>query len=183
MIKEINKEKRGKIKGVVLDMDDTIAHFNDVPNAVQIFSTNPEIFKDLKPSKLLLTLKYYIKNNTLDKNKVFIISASPNDSADKYKKEWVGKYFKEIPEENIHLVRNGEDKGKYFKKVLKEKDLKGYILIDDYTKNLIDWSNLKGTSLKYINDYNNKTKNYLKYDIESLDLKDINSLRNFLSLL
>ena len=53
---------------------------------------------------------------------------------------------------------------------LDNKDLSNYILIDDYTKNLVEWQKLGGKVLKYINEYNNTKQAYKQYNIKALQL-------------
>lgn len=167
MIKDL-KDLKGK--KWVLDMDDTLAQFNEEKNALQRFSSEKSFFSNLKPSKLLLHLQIAIITKVIDLNNIYIVSASPNEQADKDKAEWLSKYLTTLPKENITFTRLGQDKAIHFmnKYHLDNKDLSNYILIDDYTKNLIDWQNKGGKVLKYINEYNNTKKGYLQHNIKAL---------------
>lgn len=169
MIKDL-KDLKGK--KWVLDMDDTIAHFNKEEKALERFSSEKSFFSNLKPSKLLLHIQIAITTKVIDLNNIYIVSASPNEQADKDKQEWLSKYLKALPKENITFTRLGQNKADHFMKKyhLNNKDLSNYILIDDYTKNLIEWQKLGGKVLKYINEYNNTKKGYLKHNIKALQL-------------
>ena len=169
MIKDL-KDLKGK--KWVLDMDDTIAHFNKEKKALERFSSEKSFFSNLKPTKLLLYIQIAIITKVIDLNNIYIVSASPNEQADKDKQEWLNKYLKALPKENITFTRLGQNKAYHFMKKyhLDNKDLSNYILIDDYTKNLIEWQKLGGKVLKYINEYNNTKQTYKQYNIKALQL-------------
>lgn len=168
----INELKDLKGKKWVLDMDDTIAHFNKEEKALERFSSEKSFFSNLKPTKLLLYIQIAITTKVIDINNVYIVSASPNEQADKDKQEWLNKYLKALPKENITFTRLGQNKADHFMKKydLDNKDLSNYILIDDYTKNLVEWQKLGGKVLKYINEYNNTKQTYKQYNIKALQL-------------
>ena len=169
MIKDL-KDLKGK--KWVLDMDDTLAHFNKEEKALERFLSEKSFFSNLEPTKLLLYIQIAIITKVIDLNNIYIVSASPNEQADKDKQEWLNKYLKALPKENITFTRLGQNKADHFIKKyhLNNKDLSNYILIDDYTKNLIEWKKLGGKVLKYINEYNNTKKGYLKHNIKALQL-------------
>ena len=169
MIKDL-KDLKGK--KWVLDMDDTLAHFNKEEKALERFLSEKSFFSNLEPTKLLLYIQIAIITKVIDLKNIYIVSASPNKQADKDKQEWLNKYLKALPKENITFTRLGQNKADHFIKKyhLNNKDLSNYILIDDYTKNLIEWKKLGGKVLKYINEYNNTKKGYLKHNIKALQL-------------
>lgn len=156
----------------VLDMDDTLAHFHEQKNALERFATEKNFFNILKPSKMTKFIKLLVKHNELEAKDIFIVSASPNEQADKDKLQWIERHLPEIPKSNIMFTRLGENKAELFinKYNLSKEDFKYCMLIDDYTKNLIEWKNSGGIAKKYINEYNNTTKNYLKYNISTIVL-------------
>lgn len=173
IIKDMIKDLKA-LKGqrVVLDMDDTLAHFNQEKDALKRFSEEKNFFLILKPSKLLLYIQIAIIEHLFDLENVYVVSASPNSQADKDKAKWLEKHFKALPKENITFTRLGENKATHFmnKYHLDKKDLSKYTLIDDYTKNLIEWQKNGGKVLKYINEYNNTKQHYKALNIESLML-------------
>lgn len=72
-----------KVK-LFLDMDGTIAKFNSKRNALSRFENEENFFLSLKPFKYIEEINRLVKeNNNVD---VFIISASPNENADREKK-------------------------------------------------------------------------------------------------
>lgn len=156
----------------VLDMDDTLAHFHEQKNALERFATEKNFFNILKPSKMTKFIKQLVERNELDTRDIFIVSASPNEQADKDKLQWIERHLPEIPKSNIMFTRLGENKAELFinKYHLSKDDFKYFMLIDDYTKNLIEWKNFGGIAKKYINEYNNTTKNYLNYNISTIVL-------------
>ena len=160
----------------VLDMDDTLAHFNKEKNALERFATEKNFFSNLQPTQLTRYIKTLLQSNILKPEQVYIISASPNTQADKDKREWLDKHLQEIPKKNILFSRLGENKSDHFIKAynLKQKDLENYILFDDYTKNLIDWKDKGGKVLKVINEYNNTKQSYKQYKINTLDFNFLN---------
>lgn len=164
--------KKNESKKIVLDMDDTLAHFNKEKNALERFDKESNFFYHLKPSKLLNLINYMIDNNYIDINNVYIVSASPNEQADKDKLKWLYRHIPNINKENILFTRLGQNKGTIFIDTYKIKDLSKYTLIDDYTKNLIEWQKLGGKVIKYINEYNNTKQSYKAYNIPTLDLNN-----------
>lgn len=155
---------------IVLDMDDTIAHFDKMPNALERFKTEKGFFTKLQPSKMLTFVKGLIANDIIKIENVYIVSASPNVNADNDKMAWLEKHFKELRKENILFSRLGENKSQLFKNKYNVNDLSNYYLIDDYTQNLIQWANNGGKVLKYINEYNNTKQNYKAYNIKAIKL-------------
>ena len=156
----------------VLDMDDTLAHFHEQKNALERFATEKNFFNILKPSKMTKFIKLLVKYNKLNAKDIFIVSASPNEQADKDKLQWIKRHLPEVPMENITFTRLGENKAELFinKYHLSKEDFEYCMLIDDYTKNLIEWKNYGGIVKKYVNEYNNTTKNYLKHNISTIVL-------------
>lgn len=115
---------------VYVDMDGVIADFNGEVNALERFKNEKGFFKKLKPMNEN-GMKKIIKNfNT------FIISISPNEQADKDKREWLKQFFPEIKDENIIIVRDGKRKVDYMK-------TENGILLDDYGKNCREWNTKK----------------------------------------
>ena len=73
-----------------LDLDGTLAKFNNKRNALKRFDNEIGFFANLKP------YKYIEFVNTLALNRgisVYIISATPNEQADKDKLTWINKYL------------------------------------------------------------------------------------------
>ena len=129
------------MKKIFLDLDGTLARFN-VRNALTRFDNEIGFFAKL------LAYKNIEEINEMTKiGNVYIISASPNKQADQDKMKWVNKYLPSMPLKNIVFCRIGENKAE----IIKEKvgvDIKGNILLDDYTKNLEQWESAGGVGIK-----------------------------------
>lgn len=66
--------------------------------------------------------------------------------------EWISRYLNNIPNENITLCRCGENKAEIIENKYSIKIDKDCFLVDDYTKNLIEWG-------KYGRNWNKKNNN------------------------
>lgn len=129
------------MKKIFLDLDGTLARFN-VRNALTRFDNEIGFF-----AKLLAYKNIEEINEMAKAGNVYIISASPNKQADQDKMQWVNKYLPSMPLKNIIFCRIGENKAE----IIKEKigvDIKGNILLDDYTKNLEQWESAGGVGIK-----------------------------------
>jgi len=129
------------MKKIFLDLDGTLARFN-VRNALTRFDNEIGFF-----AKLLAYKNIEEINEMAKIGNVYIISASPNKQADQDKMKWVNKYLPSMPLKNIVFCRIGENKAE----IIKEKvgvDIKGNILLDDYTKNLEQWESAGGVGIK-----------------------------------
>jgi 5'(3')-deoxyribonucleotidase len=113
-----------------IDMDGVLADFNAEPNGVARFSIEPKFFRTLRP---IITNLMAVNILLLKGYKVKILSASPNENADKDKIEWLSKYLPKLKIKNIILCRNGEVKADYVKNIKKS------VLFDDYGLNCREW--------------------------------------------
>lgn len=123
------EKKRKSYITIYVDMDDTIADFKGVENAVERFREEPDFFYNLKPlTKNLNAIAQALENPIF---RVFILTASPSERCDNDKRLWLAKYLPNLPKKNIICCRIGENKGDYMK-------YKGFLL-DDYGKNVKQW--------------------------------------------
>jgi 5'(3')-deoxyribonucleotidase len=128
------------MKKYYFDMDGVLANFDAEPNAVERYAVEEGFFKRLKPiNEHLDKLKSLLEQG----ESVSIITASPNDRADRDKKEWLNNHIKDISKLNIHIVRVGANKSSVVKDISKE-----HILFDDYGKNCLQWEQAGGTAVK-----------------------------------
>ena len=127
---------------VFLDLDGTLARFN-VRNALERFDKEEGFFARLKAYKNIEIVNELAKNNNL-----FIISASPNEQADKDKLEWLSKYLPNIQLDNVTICRLGQNKAQIIQDKYNITINEQCYLLDDYTKNLIEWENFGGTGIK-----------------------------------
>jgi len=129
------------MRKIFLDMDGTIAKFN-VKNALARFENELDFFAKLGAYKGIERI-----NEMAKVGNIYIISASPNDRCDSDKMKWLDKFLPSLPKANIIFCRIGENKAE----IIKEKigvDIKDTLLLDDYTKNLIQWENAGGIGIK-----------------------------------
>jgi 5'(3')-deoxyribonucleotidase len=152
-----------------LDLDGTLAKFNSKKNALQRFDNEKGFFATLKPYKYIETINELANSGLVE---VYIISATPNEQADKDKLIWIKKYLNQIKENNICFCRLNENKAKVIKDKLNITIDKECYLLDDYTKNLIEWKNLNGIGIKRLTSLaNNKSKKWKGFALR--DLRDL----------
>lgn len=157
------------MKKIFLDLDGTLARFN-VRNALERFDKEEGFFANLLAYKDIEIVNELAKNNSL-----FIISASPNEQADKDKMIWLTKYLPNINIDNITICRIGENKAKIIQDKYNITINDNCYLLDDYTKNLNEWESFGGKGIKRITSVaDNSTKKW-----QGLELKQLKDLVNF----
>lgn len=156
-----------------LDLDGTLAKFNSKRNALKRFDNEIGFFANLKPYKYI---EFVNELATKENINVYVISATPNSQADFDKTTWINKYLNKIPQQNICFSRLGENKAKVIKDKLNITIDNNCLLLDDYTKNLIEWENLNGIGIKRITSKaDNSTKKW-----QGLCLKDLRQLSSLI---
>ncbi len=150
-----------------LDLDGTLAKFNSKKNALKRFDNEKGFFSSLKPYK---NIEIINELATCGNVEVYVISATPNEQADQDKMVWINTYLKDIKQENICFCRLNENKAKVIKDKLNIEIDKECILLDDYTKNLIEWKNLNGIGIKRLTSKaDNSRKIWKDYSIKNLN--------------
>lgn len=148
---------------VFLDLDGTLAKFN-VPNALNRFENEKGFFANLGAYKGIDKI-----NELAKQGNIYIISASPNKNADEDKMKWINKFLPNIPKNNIVICRCGECKAFVLQKLGLIID-KACYLLDDYTKNLIEWENYGGTGIKRITEVaDNSTGKWTGLQLKQLE--------------
>ena len=129
------------MRKVFLDLDGTLVRFN-VERALERFDNEKGFFANLLAFDNIEIVNELAKNNNL-----FIISASPNERCDNDKMKWLDKFLPSLPKANIVFCRIGENKAEIIKNKIGV-DIKGTMLLDDYTKNLTQWESAGGVGIK-----------------------------------
>lgn len=151
------------MKKIFLDLDGTLAKFN-VKNALKRFDNEKGFFAKLGAYKNIEKI-----NEMAKAGNVYIISASPNKQADNDKMIWIKKYLPNVKIENIVLCRLGENKAKIIENKYNIKIDKNCMLLDDYTKNLIEWETVGGVGIKRLTTVSDNSRKLWK----GLELKDL----------
>lgn len=152
------------MKHIYLDMDGVLANFDGQANALERFSVEPDFFVNLAPTCLVGVVNHLLQNSVAREN-IHILSASPNETADKAKMIWLNTYLPNLKPENIHIIRGG--KGADERKAVFANEMS--ILIDDYSGNLIKWESKGGKGVKLLNGNNGKGVKW-KGDTLTLDV-------------
>ena len=122
---------------IYCDMDGVLADFNGQSNALERFRTEKGFFASLFPIvENLNALKVLISRKNC---KVRILTASPNEQADKDKITWLENFLPELEKRDIIICRVGQRKVNFMK-------TKKGVLLDDYGRNLKEWNTHKGNS-------------------------------------
>ena len=103
---------------------------------------------------------------------LFIISASPNEQADKDKMVWIQKYLPNVSIDNITLCRIGQNKAQIIEEKYSIKIDNNCYLLDDYTKNLNEWENFGGLGIKRLTSVADNSRKLWK----GLQIKDLTEL-------
>lgn len=153
-------------KKVFLDLDGTLAKFN-VRNALERFDKEVGFFAKLGAYKGIEVVNELAKTNQL-----FIVSASPNEQADKDKMIWIQKYLPNVSIDNITLCRIGQNKAQIIEEKYSIKIDNNCYLLDDYTKNLNEWESFGGLGIKRLTSVADNSRKLWK----GLQIKDLTEL-------
>lgn len=152
------------MKRIFLDLDGTLARFN-VRNALERFDKEEGFFANLLAYKGIEVVNELAKTNQL-----FIISASPNEQADKDKMIWLKKYLPNIKIDNVTLCRLGQNKALIIQEKYNITINEECLLLDDYTKNLNEWESFGGKGIKRLTTISdNSTKKWKGQTLKHLN--------------
>lgn len=151
------------------DMDDTIAdfgadrHANDVKEVIH----KPGFFETLQPLPFLNEVN---KLAAIMPENVFIISACvDSEFCINEKIKWLKTNLPAASKENVLFTGVGENKAEYVAKRFHQDFLdSSFILIDDFSRNLSEWSLYGGTAIKFQNSFNTADPSKYKYIIKDL---------------
>lgn len=133
------------MKKLYIDMDGSIAQFYESEQCLEAMYEEG-FFRNLKPySRIISALNLYVERNP--ETEVCILSAFPSSSfAKEEKEEWLNKFF---PVSDRIFLEAGKNKAEVVGKVT-ENDF----LLDDYTRNLLEWTEAGGKGIKVRNELN-----------------------------
>lgn len=137
-----------------IDLDGTVARFYDAsPNYLeQMYEKG--YFRNLQPyEEMTEGIKLFMEQHK--DVEVFALSAKVNGEppyCEAEKQEWLDEYLPEIDREHRLFTEIGHNKAEYIPNGISNTD----VLYDDYNKNLIDWENSGGVTLKCHNNINMK---------------------------
>ena len=132
---------------IFIDMDGTLAEWRDIKSNSELYEKG--YYESLKPNNFLLK---EVKNLIKEGKDIYILSSFLSDSnyALKEKNLWLNKYLPELPIQKRIFVPYGDVKYKYLPSKITAFDY----LVDDHTKNLLDWKDAGGTGIKFLNGIN-----------------------------
>lgn len=150
-----------------VDMDGTLAEFKEVDTLEKLYEQG--YFANLASHENVLQgIKAFIGENK--NTEVFVLSSVLSDSeyALKEKNEWLDKYLPEIDQEHRIFSPCGEPKASYVPGGIDENDY----LLDDYTKNLMEWNTARG--IKLMNGINGNEGKWERLNGLKIEYKDPN---------
>lgn len=132
-----------------VDMDGVLAVFHKDKSLEEIMT--PGYFENLEPMLNMIAALKIICDKYGDD--VCVLSSSFDESREE-KKIWCKKFLPFIKEEQVSFVRYGTPKNDF---IYPEKD---DFLLDDFTKNLLEW---RGTGIKFLNGINHTHRTWKGY--------------------
>ncbi len=148
---------------IFLDLDGTLAKFNEEVNALERFEKEKGFFANLEAFENIEVI-----NDMVDKTEVYIISASPNQQADNDKIKWINKYLERVHKDKILLCRLGVNKAEFIKEKIGVTIDSSCMLLDDYGHNLIQWEQAGGIAVKRLNKEADNSRKLIQREIRDL---------------
>lgn len=132
-----------------VDMDGTLAEFRQVSALEELYERG--YFAQLPPQKNVVDA-IHLLIDTAPMVEIFILTSVLFDSrfAREEKNGWLDRYLPELDEGHRIFLPCGEGKATYVPGNMRANDL----LLDDYTKNLHEWSHAGGQGIKLLNGIN-----------------------------
>lgn len=132
------------------DMDGTMAVWNNVSNE-ELYKEN--YFLNLEPNFNMVEL---VNQMLREGKEVYSCSHFLTDSqyALEEKNKWLDKYVPSLDKEHRVFIPYGQSKAEYFNEHGLTPIILTDFLIDDYTPNLLQWEEMGGTGIKFLNGIN-----------------------------
>lgn len=145
-------------KKLFLDMDGTIAKFYEDADCLELMFM-PGFFVNLRPYfNVVDGIRVFLRKYILRPEDIFVVSAADQtifDQVVEEKRRWLRVNCGFVPEENCIFIAVGENKAEAVQKKIGEIS-KDFILLDDYNQHLHDWEKAGGTSVKLVNEINDR---------------------------
>ena len=135
---------------IFVDMDGTLAKWNNV-EFEQLYEKG--YYRNLEPNRNIVD---EVNSLISQKEDIYILSCYLADSkfALKEKIEWCKEFLPNLSEDKYIFVPFGTSKAKVFDERGLSPITNHDYLIDDYTKNLLEWKEMGGIGVKYLNGIN-----------------------------
>lgn len=131
-------------------MDGTLSRFYKNPKFLEHMLT-PGYFSSLDPYESMVETVNRLKDMGCE---VFILSAFNSAFEVEEKKEWLSRFIPALDEKHTLFCKAGTDKSSFVHSLGYE--LSQCMLVDDYSKNLIEWTKKGGKAVKAKNEINCK---------------------------
>ncbi len=149
------------MKRLFIDLDGTLSRFYEQAKCIERMR-EPHFFEHLAPYENAIQAIKNMKKDRIDDFDIFILSAISNNSEAKEKTGWVHRYLdKTVP---VLFCRAGESKTDYVRRMDGSETLStDDYLLDDYSRNLLDWQAKGGTPIKFRNELNGRGWNGIHF--------------------
>lgn len=144
-----------------VDQDGVLAEYKVEATVADYLSDG--YYLKLKPMPII----EYIK--TL--SDVYVLSTYMKPQALAEKNEWLDKYFN-VPVSHRLIIPYGFSKSAYIEELLHRSLTINDILLDDYTKNCIEWQQAGGLAIKWLNGINGLNGKYTGPRVSSIEELD-----------
>lgn len=134
------------MRDIYLDMDGTLANFYKEENCLEMMYQEG-FFRGLEPFPIVLAIQRLLLEYP---EHLYILSACVGLNCKKEKRSWLREHLVDLLPDNIIFCEVGEDKSLFVESKSKS------VLVDDYSKNLLEWSVAGGIALKARNAINCK---------------------------
>lgn len=148
----------GNIPTLFVDMDGTIAQFYESSSCLDLYTGDPEFFEKLTPYPNAVSAINLLSRKHRRDLRICILSAVPAEyysSVVRQKTSWLQSVFDEDVLKNIRTLYPiiGESKFDYARKHIGSGS---YFLLDDYSKNLVEWEENNGVGIKALTELNGR---------------------------
>ena len=144
-------------KRLYIDLDGTLCRFHPVEKMEELLE--PGYFLRLEPHmNIINAVRNLFEGSYFDG--IYVISSVLRESQTGVieKKRWIKHYLPEIDEE--HMLFPFCDESKALMVCPDGQIPSSYYLLDDYNKNLYDWSSRGGSAIKFLNGINHTKKTW-----------------------